>query len=74
MALGPANGYPRGMSPQLTVLERAFALARSGDYPGVGEVRTQLKAEGYATAQLEGPSLLRQLRALCLASRKPDNA
>ena len=57
-----------------TALERAFALARTGDYPGVSELKTQLKAEGYATLQLEGPTLLKQLRALCTASRKAGEA
>lgn len=56
-----------------TTLERAFALARSGDYAGVSEVRAQLKAEGYSVAQLEGPSLARQLRTLCAEARKADD-
>ena len=62
------------MTSRPTALERAFALARTGEYPGVSELKTQLKAEGYATLQLEGPSLLRQLRTLCAASRKPSEA
>jgi len=52
-----------------TTLERAFALARSGEYSGVAEIRDQLKTEGYATQQLEGPTLLRQLRDICVLSR-----
>lgn len=62
------------MSSQPTVLERAFDLANSGEYAGVAEIRLQLRAEGYATHQLEGPSLLRQLRDLCAASRKAKEA
>lgn len=62
------------MTLRPTALERAFALARTGDYPGVSELRAQLKAEGYAVLQLEGPSLLRQLRELCTASRKANRA
>jgi hypothetical protein len=50
-------------------LERAFALAKSGDYTGVSQIRAQLKAEGYPTSQLEGPTLLAQLRRLCAAAR-----
>jgi hypothetical protein len=50
-------------------LERAFDLARSGDYAGVSQIRAQLKAEGYPTTQLEGPTLLAQLRRLCAAAR-----
>lgn len=53
-----------------TVLERAFSLARSGDYGSVLEVRDQLKAEGFPLVQLEGPSLMRQLRDICIASTK----
>jgi hypothetical protein len=59
-----------------TALERAFALARSGEYAGVAEVRKQLKAEGYSDQQVNGPALMRQLRDLCAASRRsqpPDD-
>ena len=52
-----------------TPLERAFSLARTGKYTGVSDIRAQLKAEGFAVVQLEGPSLLRQLRALCTEAR-----
>ena len=58
------------MTLRQTTLERAFTLARSGEYGGVSEIRAQLKAEGYAIQQMEGPSLLRQLRDLCLAARQ----
>jgi hypothetical protein len=58
------------MTSRQTTLERAFTLARSGEYAGVSEIRTQLKAEGYAMQQLEGPSLMKQLRDLCLQARQ----
>lgn len=58
------------MTTRPTTLERAFELARTGDYLGIAEIRAQLKAEGYSLGQLEGPSLMRQLRELCIASRK----
>jgi hypothetical protein len=58
----------------MTTLERAFELAKSGDYESVTEIRAKLKAEGYALSQLEGPSLNRQLRELCKASRKAAEA
>ncbi|HYD45216.1 MAG TPA: hypothetical protein VEA79_08130 [Phenylobacterium sp.] len=48
-----------------TALERAFELAKSGDYATVSEVTRQLKAEGFATSQITGPSLGKQLRELC---------
>lgn len=60
------------MTSRLTTLERAFELARTGDYLGIAEIRAQLKAEGYSLGQLEGPSLMRQLRELCIASRKAN--
>lgn len=50
------------------VLERAFELARSGEFRQIDEIRLQLRREGYAgiDAQLTGPLLRRQLRALCV--------
>lgn len=52
-----------------TTLERAFELARTGEYRGLPEIRAQLRTEGYATAQLEGPSLVRQIKAICTAAQ-----
>jgi hypothetical protein len=57
------------MTDRPTTLERAFALAKSGQCPTVTAVRDRLKADGYTLSQLEGPVLMRQLRALCIASR-----
>jgi hypothetical protein len=50
-----------------TTLERAFTLARSGTCTGVGDLRILLKQEGFdqVEAHLAGPSIARQLRALC---------
>jgi hypothetical protein len=56
------------MTERPTALERAFDLARSGKYAGVSALRQQLKIEGYSPEQLSGPTLLRQLRELCIAS------
>jgi hypothetical protein len=56
------------MTDRPTALERAFDLARTGNYAGVSELRQQLKTEGYSVEQLSGPALLRQLRELCTAS------
>jgi hypothetical protein len=61
------------MTTRPTTLERAFAVARSGDYGRVAEVQAQLKAEGFSLSQLEGPSLARQLRELCAASSKASS-
>ena len=57
-----------------TTLERAFALAKTGEYDGVNDLKIQLKAEGYAVQQVEGRTLIRQLRDLCIASRKDKPA
>jgi hypothetical protein len=50
-----------------STLERAFELARSGEYAGVPEIRVQLKKERFESveAHLAGPSITRQLKALC---------
>jgi hypothetical protein len=59
-----------------TTLERAFALARSGSCASVAEIRMMLKRERYdqVEAHLAGPSLSRQLRALCEKARSADSA
>jgi hypothetical protein len=62
------------MTSRPTTIERAFELARTGDCSGIAEIRARLKAEGHNIGQLEGPSLLRQLRALCVAARRPEDA
>ena len=72
----PALGFTRprphivGMDTP-TTLERAFALARSGDCATIDEIRRRLKAERFdlVEAHLSSTSLTRQLRALCDASR-----
>ena len=50
-----------------STLERAFELARSGDYANASEIRSQLKRERHdqVEAHLQGPSISRQLRLLC---------
>lgn len=56
-----------------TTIERAFALARSGRCASVDEIRAELKRERFdqVEAHLAGPSIARQLRALCEAARAP---
>jgi hypothetical protein len=55
-----------------TTLERAFALARSGRCASVQDIRLTLKHERFdqVEAHLAGPSLGRQLRALCDEARR----
>lgn len=58
-----------------TTLERAFELARTGDYTGIGGIRDVLQVEGYARSQMDGSlSLQMQLRKLCAEARKGKNA
>jgi len=61
---------------QPTTLERAFTLARSGSCLSVQDIRTTLKRERFdnVEAHLAGPSLARQLRTLCEAARRPEEA
>ena len=55
-----------------TTIERAFTLARSGSCTSINDIRQQLRAERFdqVDAYLAGPSLGRQLRALCLEARR----
>lgn len=55
----------------VTALERAFELARSGSFRNLSEVEVVLRNEGYHHDQLQGPLLRRQLRALMLAAQTP---
>lgn len=52
-----------------TALERAFELAKSGDCGTVDDIRKRLKAEGYRSETVTGPTLLKQLRTLITAAR-----
>ena len=52
------------MSSQPTSLERAFELARSGQFPSLEDIRHQLDREGLNPRQVVGPVLQRQLKNL----------
>lgn len=57
-----------------TALERAFSLARTGAFKSRSDISKALKREGYLLddlAQLTGPTLSRQLRAICNAASSP---
>ena len=55
----------------MSILERAFALAKSGECSSVDDVRRRLKSERYESIDqhLAGPSIKRQLQQLCLAAK-----
>ena len=44
-------------------------LAKTGHVNGLAELRTALKKEGYASSEIQGPALLKQLRDAIRASR-----
>jgi hypothetical protein len=50
-------------------LERAFQLARSGRPNTIQDIKKIFGLEGYGTAQIDGKTLHKQLRALILAAR-----
>jgi hypothetical protein len=56
--------------PQRGTVERAFELARSGGCHTVGDIRQQLKQEGYSGYEehLAGVSIKKQLLALIKAT------
>jgi hypothetical protein len=56
------------MDYNVTALERAFQLAKSGECASVGELRKRLKEEGYSVQKIVGRSLSRQLEALIKAA------
>jgi hypothetical protein len=59
-------------SDRPTTLERAFALARTGEFRSKGEIAKALSREGFSVdelRQLHGISLSRQLKEICRASR-----
>jgi hypothetical protein len=58
------------MDHTLTALERAFALAKSGDYASVPDIRKRLIQEGYSASQITGRSLSKQLLALIRAAQE----
>ena len=57
---------------ELTTLERAFALARSGECLTINDIRARLKSERFdqVDAHLAGPAIARQLRTLCVEARR----
>jgi hypothetical protein len=59
-----------GMDQNKTALERAFELARSGDYPSVEHIRRKIRGEGYLQDQLTGSALRRQLKELIAAATR----
>ena len=63
------------MDVRKTVLERAFDLARSGTCKDLSAIRKRLDYEGYASGQVYGPALAKQLNALIkdASNERPRN-
>lgn len=59
------------MSGQITTLERAFELARSGQCDSVNDLRQRLRREGYDAVHLHlhGASINKQLADLMHAAK-----
>jgi hypothetical protein len=57
------------MDPNVTALERAFQLAKSGDRASVAELRKRLKADGYPLTHIMGRTLWKQLDVLIKEAR-----
>lgn len=58
------------METGISVLERAFQLAATGRYDTVTHIKRRLDLEGYATLQVSGPTLFKQLTAEIVYARK----
>lgn len=54
----------------MTTIERAFELAKSGQWATLEELVRQLQKEGYNGHQIEGDTLRKQLRALIRTHNK----
>ncbi len=52
------------MDLDITTIERAFDLAKTGKYPSVADIKQKLQNEGYSLAQIEGRELAPHLREL----------
>jgi hypothetical protein len=61
---GAACAMVQHMEPNVTAMERAFQLARSGSHASVESISQRLRREGYSVAQITGRTLRKQLQAL----------
>jgi hypothetical protein len=61
------------MDPNVTPLERAFQLAKTGQFLDVAGIKLRLKQEGYAQDQIQGRSLYRQLQGIIRGALSLDS-
>jgi hypothetical protein len=52
------------MKPNVNTIERAFELARTGEFARIDQIRVRLQQEGYASALVVGKHLSAQLHQL----------
>ncbi|HEY8575829.1 MAG TPA: hypothetical protein VIL88_05765 [Devosia sp.] len=57
------------MDIRKTPLERAFEMARSGEYASVSDIKKKLHREGVSLEQISGGSLMKQLREILNQAR-----
>jgi hypothetical protein len=62
------------MDTNVSALERAFHLAKTGVFATVAEIKIRLQAEGYYASQVEGAQLHKQLKALIADARSGGGA
>ena len=62
------------MDHGITTIERAFQLAKSGDYASIVDIKKRLSLEGYSIAQITGGVLSGQLRTLIKTAREKNPA
>jgi hypothetical protein len=58
------------MKANMTAIERAFEIARSGQVTTVEAIRAQLKREGYERGWIVGRSLVSQLSDIINSARR----
>lgn len=58
------------MKHDVTAIERAFQMAKSGEFASVADIRKQLKLEGYTVEHITGRALSKQLAGLIRAARE----
>lgn len=52
------------MKPHVDPIQRAFELASAGTLKSIGELRKELRREGYGDHKIVGSYLIQQLRQL----------
>ena len=55
--------------PDVSVIERAFQIAKSGQVASILDLKKQLSREGYTTAAITGRTLTTQLQLMMRAAR-----